>query len=81
MELRDFFHKWILMAGNHQPNSIKISLFCHNKIQKPYLTSYSVNKFYKVRNKNGNNNFDRKENSNNRCNYNLSYYYNKRYTK
>lgn len=39
------------MAGKYQPNRDKISLFCHNKVQKPYLTRYSVNKFYKVRKK------------------------------
>ena len=48
IELKDFFNNWILMAGKRQPNRDKISLFCHNKVQKPYLTRYSVNKFYKV---------------------------------
>jgi hypothetical protein len=43
------------MAGKHQPNKDRISLFCHNKVQKPYLTRYSVIKFNKVT-KNGNKN-------------------------
>jgi hypothetical protein len=49
IELKEIFNNWMLMSGKHQPNKYKISLFYHNKIQEPYLTRYSVNKFYKVR--------------------------------